>query len=55
MDILRIVPAVFLPPPGVFFREGRGRHFRIHPLLAPLGFIPGIAHAVYIIDRPELA
>lgn len=48
-DLIRIVLAVILPPLGVFFEVGLGKHFWINIVLTLLGFIPGIIHAVYII------
>ncbi|WP_018475423.1 YqaE/Pmp3 family membrane protein [Echinicola pacifica] len=50
-DLLRIVLAVILPPLGVFFTVGIGKHFWINILLTLLGFIPGIIHAVWIISK----
>ena len=48
-DLLRILLAVILPPLGVFFEVGLGKHFWFSIILTLLGFIPGIVHAVYII------
>tara|TARA_R110000823_G_scaffold130015_9_gene257847 strand:- start:464 stop:655 length:192 start_codon:yes stop_codon:yes gene_type:complete len=48
-DLLKIILAVILPPLGVFFEVGIGKHFWINIVLTLLGFIPGIIHAVYII------
>ncbi len=48
-DILKIILAVILPPLGVFFEVGLGKHFWINVLLTIFGYIPGIIHAVYII------
>ena len=48
-DVLKIVLAVILPPLGVFFEVGLGKHFWINVLLTIFGYIPGIIHAVYII------
>jgi uncharacterized membrane protein YqaE (UPF0057 family) len=49
MDIIRIIFAIILPPLGVFFQVGLGKHFWINILLTLLGYIPGIIHAIYII------
>ncbi|SEK69214.1 Uncharacterized membrane protein YqaE, homolog of Blt101, UPF0057 family [Roseovarius nanhaiticus] len=49
MDLIRIVLAILLPPLGVFLQVGLGKHFWINVLLTLLGYVPGIAHAVYII------
>lgn len=51
MDILRIILAIILPPLGVFFQVGLGKHFWINILLTLLGYIPGIVHAIYIIAK----
>ena len=48
-DVLKIILAVILPPLGVFFEVGLGKHFWINVLLTIFGYIPGITHAVYII------
>lgn len=50
-DLLRIILAIILPPLGVFFEVGLGKHFWLNILLTMLGYIPGIVHAVYIIAR----
>jgi len=51
MDLIRIVLAILLPPLGVFLQVGLGVRFRLNILLALLGYIPGIVHAVWIIAR----
>lgn len=51
MDILRIILAIILPPLGVFFQVGLGKHFWINILLTLLGYVPGIVHAIYIIVK----
>jgi uncharacterized membrane protein YqaE (UPF0057 family) len=51
MDIVRILVAVLLPPLGVFLQEGLGKRFWINVLLTMLGYLPGVAHAVYVIAR----
>ncbi|MCH2214838.1 MAG: YqaE/Pmp3 family membrane protein [Flavobacteriales bacterium] len=53
MSIIRIVLAIILPPLGVFFTVGLGKHFWINILLTLLGFIPGIVHAVWIIAKND--
>lgn len=53
-DFIKILFAILLPPVGVFFDQGLGKHFWINILLTLLGYIPGIVHGVYIIARkPE--
>jgi len=51
MDLIRILPAILLPPLGVFLQVGFGLHFWINIVLTLLGYIPGIVHAVWIIAR----
>jgi len=51
LDLLRIIIAIILPPPGVFLQEGIGKHFWINILPTPLGYIPGIIHAVWTIAK----
>lgn len=53
MSILRIIFAIILPPLGVFFTVGFGKHFWINVLLTILGFIPGIVHAIWIIAKHD--
>ena len=51
MDIVRIIIAIILPPLGVFLQVGIGGAFWLNILLTPLGYIPGIVHAVWIIAK----
>lgn len=48
-DVFKIILAVILPPLGVFFEVGLGKHFWINIILTIFGFLPGIIHAVYVI------
>ncbi|MDF1812596.1 MAG: YqaE/Pmp3 family membrane protein [Verrucomicrobiales bacterium] len=48
-DIIRIILAFLLPPLGVFLQVGLRGHFWLNVVLTLLGFLPGIAHALYII------
>lgn len=50
-DLLRILLAIILPPLGVLFEVGLGKHFWLNILLTLLGYIPGIIHAIWIIAR----
>jgi uncharacterized membrane protein YqaE (UPF0057 family) len=50
-DLLKIILAVFLPPLGVFFEVGLGKHFWINIVLTLCGFLPGIIHATYVIAK----
>lgn len=48
-DILRIILSIILPPVGVFFQVGFGKHFWINVVLTLLGYLPGIVHAIWVI------
>lgn len=48
-EFLRIILAVILPPFGVLYEVGLGRHFWINIVLTLFGFVPGVFHAVYIV------
>jgi len=50
-DLLRIIFSVIIPPLGVFFQEGLGKHFWLNILLTILGYVPGLVHAIWIIAR----
>jgi len=50
-DILKIILAIILPPLGVFFEVGLGKHFWINVILTLLGYIPGIIHAIWVIAK----
>jgi uncharacterized membrane protein YqaE (UPF0057 family) len=51
MDIIRIIFSIFIPPLGVFFQVGIGKHFWINIVLTLLGYVPGLVHAIWIIAR----
>jgi uncharacterized membrane protein YqaE (UPF0057 family) len=51
MDVLRILLAILVPPLGVFLQVGLGLQFWLNILLTLLGYIPGIIHAVWVIQR----
>ncbi|KND86346.1 Plasma membrane proteolipid 3 [Tolypocladium ophioglossoides CBS 100239] len=48
-DICKFIFAVIFPPLGVFLEVGCGIDLLINVGLTILGYIPGIAHALYII------
>lgn len=50
-DLLKVLLAIVLPPLGVFFEVGLGKHFWINVVLTLLGYFPGIIHAVWVIAR----
>lgn len=49
MIILRLIAAVILPPLGAVLQVGLSTHFWINLLLTLFGYIPGIAHALWLI------
>ncbi len=49
MDFFRIVLSILIPPLGVFWQVGLTGQFWLNVILTLLGYIPGLAHAVYII------
>ena len=53
MTTLPIIVSIFIPPVGVFMREGLGRRFWINCLLTLLGWLPGVIHAVYVLTSLE--
>jgi uncharacterized membrane protein YqaE (UPF0057 family) len=50
-DLIRVIFSVIIPPLGVFFQEGLGKHFWLNILLTILGYVPGLVHAIWIIAR----
>jgi uncharacterized membrane protein YqaE (UPF0057 family) len=52
-ELLRILLAILLPPLGVFFQVGIGKHFWINILLTICGFLPGVVHAVWVIAKDK--
>jgi len=55
----RIAAAVLLPPLGVYLARGPGRDFLIGCVLTVLGYLPGMAFALWSVlrveERPALA
>ena len=47
----RIVAAVLLPPLGAYLARGPGRDFLIACGLTVLGFVPGVAFALWTVLR----
>ncbi|KAK9711456.1 hypothetical protein K7432_007813 [Basidiobolus ranarum] len=50
-EILELLLALFLPPLAVFLKRGIKVDFWINLGLTLLGWIPGIAHAWYVIVK----
>ena len=49
---IQVIAAVFAPPLGVFLKRGLGVHFWLNILLTLLAYVPGLLHAIWIINRP---
>ena len=48
-----IVAAILLPPLGVYLARGPGRDFAIACGLTVLGFLPGVAFALWTVLRDD--
>lgn len=48
-DIIKIILAVIFPPLGVAMQVGITLHFWINLILTLFGWVPGIAHALFVI------
>lgn len=53
MNIIRLVLAIVLPPLAVFLNSGISSAFFINILLTLLGWVPGIIHAVWVLQKTE--
>jgi uncharacterized membrane protein YqaE (UPF0057 family) len=49
----RIVAAVLLPPLGTYLARGSGREFLIACGLTMIGFLPGVAYALWTVLSKE--
>jgi uncharacterized membrane protein YqaE (UPF0057 family) len=50
-DLTQIIFAIVLPPVGVFLSVGIGSAFIINVLLTILGWLPGVIHALWVINQ----
>lgn len=50
-DLVKIILSVIFPPLGVAMETGLSKQLLINILLTMLGFIPGIIHALYVINK----
>jgi uncharacterized membrane protein YqaE (UPF0057 family) len=48
-----IVAAVLLPPLGVYLARGIGADFWIAAGLTLVGWLPGVAYALFVLFRPS--
>lgn len=51
----RIAAAALLPPLGVYLARGAGSEFLLASGLTLVGFLPGVAYALWIVLRGEEA
>ncbi|MDQ6969960.1 MAG: YqaE/Pmp3 family membrane protein [Mariprofundus sp.] len=49
MNILNLILSIIFPPVGAFLQVGASKHFFINIVLTLLGFIPGVAHALWLV------
>jgi uncharacterized membrane protein YqaE (UPF0057 family) len=50
-DLTQIIFAIVLPPVGVFLSVGIGTALIINVLLTLLGWLPGVIHALWVINQ----
>ncbi|MCY7275479.1 MAG: YqaE/Pmp3 family membrane protein [Phormidesmis sp. CAN_BIN44] len=53
MKIVRFLLAIVLPPLAVFLNSGISSALLINILLTLLGWVPGIIHAVWVLQKTE--
>jgi len=49
MNIVNLICAILLPPLGAFLQVGTTKHLVLNIILTFLGWLPGIAHAVWLV------
>ena len=52
-DFIRVILSIIVPPVGVFFKVGFGKHFWLNIVLTILGYIPGLVHAIWILASKD--
>lgn len=53
MNFLRLIFAIVLPPVAVFMTSGLSSAFLVNILLTLIGWVPGIIHAVWYIQKTD--
>ena len=53
MNFIRLLLAIVLPPAAVFLTSGISSAFVINILLTLLGWVPGIIHALWFLQKTE--
>lgn len=51
MKIVQVVASILLPPLGVFLMTGVSTALLVNILLTLLGWVPGIIHALWILNK----
>jgi len=49
VDIVKIILSILLPPVAAFMQVGATTHLWINIVLTLLGWIPGVAHALWLV------
>lgn len=52
-DLIRVILSIIIPPVGVFFKVGFGKHFWINIILTLFGYILGLVHAIWILASKD--
>lgn len=53
MNFLRLVFAIVLPPVAVFMTSGISSAFFVSILLTLIGWVPGVIHAIWYLQKTE--
>ncbi|NJR51311.1 MAG: YqaE/Pmp3 family membrane protein [Leptolyngbyaceae cyanobacterium CSU_1_3] len=53
MKFIRIVFCILVPPIGVFLTAGVSSALLINILLTLLGWLPGVIHAIWLLQKTE--
>lgn len=48
-DLLKIIFAILLPPVAAYLQVGIRVHFVINVILTLFGYLPGVAHALWLV------
>ncbi|NIZ11692.1 YqaE/Pmp3 family membrane protein [Pseudooceanicola sp. HF7] len=52
-NLIKLMITILIPPLGVFLKDGLRGSFWLNLLLTILGWLPGVAHGVYIQVRDK--
>jgi uncharacterized membrane protein YqaE (UPF0057 family) len=48
-DLIMLIATLILPPLGVYLKIGVKPHFWLNILLTLFGWLPGVAHGLYVL------